>query len=139
MVTIKHRRDRSPVDVSWKDSWPHARAGSYAVVVAGGAKLALFRPAERAQVLERIVREFLSDMDLLLTEGFKKGPVPKIEVNRAAQGLDLLRGPGDNLIAVVTDRGLVLEVPVFGLDAKEPLADFVAMRFLAACNRCRRI
>ncbi len=131
VATVKHHRHRSPVDVPGKDSWRHARAGARAVVVAGAAEVALFRAVQGPPRLEDIVRDFLADMDLVLTEGFKEGPAPKIEVNRAAQGLDLLCGPGDNLIAIATDRDLRLEVPVFGLDAIEPLAALIEARFLA--------
>ena len=128
VATVKHHRHRSPLDVPGKDSWRHARAGARAVVVAGAAELALFRPLEGAPPLEAIVREYLHNVDLVLTEGFKEGPAPKIEINRAAQDLDLLCGPGDHLIAVVTDRNLSVDVPIFGLDAIEPLADFLAAR-----------
>ena len=135
VATVKHHRHSTPVDVPGKDSWRHARAGASAVVVAGAAEIAFFRPAGRPQGLEEIVREFVSDADLVLTEGFKQGAAPKIEVARAAQGLDLLCGPADNLIAVVTDRALAMEVPRFGLDAINPLADFIAARFLPARAR----
>ena len=136
VATIKHHRHRSPVDVPGKDSWRHARAGASAVVVAGAAELAYFRRVERPPAVEQVVHEFLCDVDLVLTEGFKEGPAPKIEVNRAAQNLDLLCGPGDNLIAVVTDRALAIEVPVFGLNDIAPVADFIEARFLALRRGC---
>jgi molybdopterin-guanine dinucleotide biosynthesis protein B len=132
VATVKHHRHRTPVDVPGKDSWRHARAGAYAVVVAGAAELAFFRTVEEPPDLERIVREFLGDADLVLTEGFKGGPGRKIEVNRAAQGLDLLCGPADNLIAVVTDRALTLDVPCFDLDALDPISDFITQRIVHA-------
>ncbi len=135
VATVKHHRHRSPVDVPGKDSWRHARAGACAVVVAGAAELAYFRPMEGPPALEAIVREYLHDVDLVLTEGFKEGPAPKIEINRAPQGLDLLCGPGDHLIAVVTDRDLPVDVPIFGLDALEPLADFLEGRYLGVGGR----
>ncbi len=135
VATVKHHRHRSPVDVPGKDSWRHARAGAAAVVVAGAAELALFRPLEGPPDLEGIVRDVLADMDLVLTEGFKEGPAPKIEVNRAAQGLDLLCGPDDNLIAVVTDSTFPVDVPAFALDAIDALADFIEIRFLSASSR----
>lgn len=133
VATVKHHRHRSPVDVPGKDSWRHARAGAAAVVVAGAAELAFFRPMDPPLPLPEIVRSFLSDMDLVLTEGFKEGSAPKIEVSRAALGLDLLCGPGDNLIAVVTDRLLPVSVPTFSLDAVEALADFIEARIRSAC------
>ena len=135
VATVKHHRHRSPVDVPGKDSWRHARAGAAAVVVAGAAELAFFRRVEGPLPLQGIVHEFLHDVDLVLTEGFKEGPAPKIEVSRAGQGLDLLCGPDDKLIAVVADRALSVAVPVFGLDAIEPLADFIEARFLGAGGR----
>ena len=138
VATVKHHRHRSPVDVPGKDSWRHARAGASAVVVAGAAELALFRPMQGPPQLEAIVRDFLPDVDLVLTEGFKEGPAPKIEINRSAQGLDLLCGPSDNLIAVVTDRPLAIGVPVFGLDTIEPLAGFIEARCLAGSGHRAR-
>jgi len=105
------------------------------VVVAGAAELALFRLMQGPPAVEEIVREYLRDVDLVLTEGFKEGPAPKIEINRAAQDLDLLCGPGDHLIAVVTDRNLPVEVPIFGLDAIEPLADFLEAGYLGVGGR----
>jgi len=135
VATVKHHRHRSPVDVPGKDSWRHARAGAVAVVVAGAAEIAYFRSTQSPPRLEDIVRDFLGDVHLVLTEGFKEGPAPKVEVNRAVQGLDLLCGPGDNLIAVVTDRVLPVEVPAFGLDDVEALADFIEARFLSPCPR----
>jgi len=68
----------------------------------------------------------------VLTEGFKSGPMPKIEVNRAAQDAPLLCGVEDRLVAVVTDRPLEVPVPRFGLEDVAGLADFVEREFLRA-------
>ena len=65
-------------------------------------------------------------------------PTPASRLPRrggVAQGLDLLCTRGDNLVAVVTHRPLIVDVPAFGLDAIAPLADFIEACILAARNR----
>jgi hypothetical protein len=74
-------------------------------------------------------------VDLVLTEGFKTGPMPKIEVNRQAQGLPLLCGPEDHLVAVVADWETGTPVPHFGLEAVGLLADFIEREWLTGKGR----
>ena len=87
--------------------------------------------------LEAIAHQALFEVDVILTEGFKSGPMPKIEVNRAAQEMPLLCGPEDHLVAVVTDCDLALPVPCFGLEEVGPLADFIEREFLKETGASR--
>jgi hypothetical protein len=70
-------------------------------------------------------------MDLVLTEGFKSGALPKIEVNRQAQQSPLLCGPADRLVAVAADWDTGAPVPHFGLEEIAALADFVEREYPA--------
>ena len=124
--TIKHHfHGPVQVDVPGKDSWRHKQAGARAVALSAPGTLFVVGDTTGEWSLEAIAHQALFEVDLILTEGFKSGPMPKIEVNRAAQGMPLLCGPADHLVAVVTDRDLTCSVPRFGLEEAGPLADFI--------------
>ena len=129
--TIKHHyHGPVEVDIPGKDSWRHKRAGARTVALASPQTLFVLGDTAGEWTLETIAHQGLFEVELILTEGFKSGPMPKIEVNRAAQDMPLLCGPADHLVAVVTDRDLPLPVPGFDLEAVEPLADFIEREFL---------
>lgn len=129
--TIKHHfHGPVEVDVPGKDSWRHKRAGARVVALSAPETLFVVRDTAGELPLERIAHPALFEVDLILTEGFKSGAAPKIEVSRAVQGTPLLCGPEDRLAAVVSDRDLPLAVPRFGLEEVGPLADFIEREFL---------
>lgn len=129
--TIKHHfHGPVEVDVPGKDSWRHKRAGARAVALSAPETLFVVRDAAGELPLDLIAHQALFEVDLILTEGFKSGSAPKIEVSQAAQDAPLLCGPEDHLVAVVTDRDLAPAVPRFGLDEVAPLADFIEREFL---------
>jgi len=133
--TIKHHyHGPVEVDVPGKDSWRHRQAGALVVVLSAPRTLFVLRETSGELPLEVLAHQTLSDVELILTEGFKSGPMPKIEVNRAAQGLPLLCGPADRLVAVVSDRQIDVAVPRFGLEEVSPLAEFIEAEFLASCR-----
>lgn len=129
--TIKHHfHGPVEVDIPGKDSWRHKRAGARSVALSSPNTLFLIGDIAGEWSLEAIAHQALFEVDLILTEGFKSGPMPKIEVNRAAQDMPLLCGSEDHLAAVVTDRDFRLPVPRFGLEEIGPLADFIEREFL---------
>jgi len=124
--TIKHHfHGPVEVDVPGKDSWRHKQAGARVVALSAPRTLFVLCDTPGELPLEVIAHRGLFEVDLILTEGFKSGPMPKIEVNRAAQGLPLLCGPEDQLVAVVSDREIGAPVPRFALDEVGPLVDFI--------------
>ena len=67
----------------------------------------------------------MTPVDLVLIEGWKTSPHPKLEVWRAETGHPLI-APGDETIrAVATDTSLDLKIPVLDLNDTQALADFV--------------
>lgn len=136
--TIKHHfHGPVEVDVPGKDSWRHKRAGARVVALSAPETLFVVRDTPGELPLEVIAHRAFFEVDLILTEGFKSGAMPKIEVNRAPQGLPLLCGPEDHLVAVVSDRDLGFPVPHFPLDEVGPLADFIEREFLKASGLSR--
>lgn len=83
--TIKHAHHNFDVDVPGKDSWEHRRAGARQVLVSSSHRWALMTELRGAPEpdLAALVEQ-LAPVDLVIVEGFKFDPHPKIEVHRGA-------------------------------------------------------
>ncbi|UCD09260.1 MAG: molybdopterin-guanine dinucleotide biosynthesis protein MobB [Dehalococcoidales bacterium] len=68
------------------------------------------------------------DYDIILTEGFKQGPYPKIEVHRKEIGTPLT--DIKNLIAIATNESLETDVRQFSIDDPKSIADFIEEEFI---------
>ena len=126
---IKHSSHAIIIDHEGKDSWRHKQAGADCVGVLSATNLALFKDRLKHLSLEEVVRQSFSDTDIVLTEGFKKEIFPKIEVFRQEQHASPLCINEKTLIAFVSDSNINLEVPCFGLDDIEQIADLLERRY----------
>jgi molybdopterin-guanine dinucleotide biosynthesis protein MobB len=130
---LKHAHTGFDIDQPGKDSYRARRAGVVQTIVSGGGKTAVIDEAPAGQPdlgLDAIVARYArDDLDLLVVEGFKAEPLPKIEVARAALSTELLCLNDRNLVATVTDFPVSPAVPHFGLDDAAAVADFVVHRF----------
>lgn len=127
--TIKHHLHDFDIDQQGKDSWRHARAGSDTVIISSPKKVAMVKRLENEMGIDRLVRGYMGDLDLVLTEGYKSRAKQRIEVYRNERGGTLVSAPED-LLAVVSDTSLDLEVPQFGLDDAAGVADLIGQRVL---------
>lgn len=125
--TIKHDTHSFEIDRPGTDTWRHAQAGSDHVVISSPQRVASIRRVEREQMLDELAAT-MTDVDIVLTEGYRRGNAPKIEVSRQARSQTLLCSP-EELIAVVTDYPVEIGVPRFALDDYAGLADLIERRF----------
>ncbi len=122
--TVKHHSHPGfELDRPGKDTWRHAEAGSDHVVIAAPDKLASIRRVDREPTLDEITAT-MTDVDVVLTEGYLRSGRYKIEVVRAARAAEPLCEPGE-LLALATDLPLDCGVPRFDLDDAAGLADLV--------------
>jgi len=128
VAVIKHDVHGFQIDRPGKDSWRLAQAGSDSVVIASSKKLALIKRLEGEMTLGEIAA-FLTDVDIILTEGYKRGDAPKIEVSRRGRGEELLCTP-DELVAIVSDQPFDVDVPQFGLDDTAGIVDLLEWTYL---------
>jgi molybdopterin-guanine dinucleotide biosynthesis protein B len=126
--TIKHSHHIFDFDKSGKDSWRHKDAGADTVIIASPGKIAMVKNDHQG-TLDRL-QHYFDDLDLLITEGYKKENKPKIEVVRSARHTEALLKDDRHLVAVVTDVDLKMKIPVFGLDDIDQLADFIEQNYL---------
>ena len=128
--TIKHSLHGFDIDHVGKDTWRHEQAGALTVAISSPNKLAVIREVVKEESLDDLAETYFSDMDLILTEGYKKENKPKIEVFRGKTGKQPLCMEDPNLMAVASDVSLDLDVPCFGLEDIEGIADLVEKSFL---------
>jgi molybdopterin-guanine dinucleotide biosynthesis adapter protein len=102
--TIKHAHHGFDVDRPGKDSYEHRAAGAHEVLVASANRLALMRELRGAPEpsLAHLLR-MREPVDLVLIEGFKRDPLPKIEVYREANGKPPMHPEDDKIIALISD------------------------------------
>jgi molybdopterin-guanine dinucleotide biosynthesis protein B len=130
IATVKHDIHGFEVDREGKDSWRHKKAGAHTVIISSPQRLALIRDVEKDLTLEEIREKLVQDVDLIISEGYKKDAQPKIEVFRKEKHQELLCTKKDNLAAVVTNQSFDIDVPCFDLEDMKGLADFIGKSFL---------
>ena len=126
--TIKHDTHGFDVDKPGKDSWRHARAGSDVVVISGPRKMVLIRQLEREMPVDEVL-SLMGDLDLVITEGYKTGNKPKIEVTRMERGTELLCEASE-LIGLLADYEVEMPVPQFALDDAAGVVDLLEDLYL---------
>jgi molybdopterin-guanine dinucleotide biosynthesis protein B len=130
--TVKHAHHGFDVDRPGKDSFTHRAAGATEVLVASSARFALLH--ELRGTVEPPFVDLLAKMakvDLVLVEGFKREPHPKIEVYRAANGKPLIYPDDPQIIAIAADAPLPgVPLPQVSLDDIPAIVDLVLMHAL---------
>lgn len=133
---IKHDAHRFDIDHPGKDSHRLTAAGADTMLISSPEKLALVKQHAESPPIEELIETYFSDVDLILTEGFKKSGLPKIEVHRRERSATLIcRGEqhDPSLIAVASDEPLELDVPVLDINNPVQVADFVE-KHIISCN-----
>src|SRR5712692_2991990 len=128
--TIKHAHHEFDIDRPGKDSWRHRQAGASEVMVASARRWAIMHELRGAPepALEELVAH-MSPVDLLLVEGFKRHPHPKIEVHRPSLGKPLLYPDDPHVVAIASDEPLAAPLPLLPLDDPSAVAGFILAHF----------
>ena len=129
---VKHAHHSFDVDQPGKDSFRHRLAGCREVLVSSGARWALMHElrGDPEMTMDEVLRR-LSPCDLVLVEGYKAAPIPKLEVWRAAVGKPLLHPQDSHILAIATDSAGSLppesrRLHVMGLEDYDAIATFVS-------------
>jgi molybdopterin-guanine dinucleotide biosynthesis protein MobB len=128
---LKHAHAGFEIDRPEKDSYRARRTGVLQTIVVGGGQIAVIDDASSEKDLTldaALARYGRDDLDLVVVEGFKAEPLPKIEVARRALSTELLCLNDRNLVATVADFDVSPAVPHFGLADAPAIADFIAAR-----------
>jgi molybdopterin-guanine dinucleotide biosynthesis protein B len=123
---IKHAHHAFDIDRPGKDSYRHREAGCQEVVVCSAKRWVLMHESrgEPEPTLDEMIAR-MSPCDLLLVEGYKFHPIPKLEVCRHANGKPLLHPEDPYIVAIATDRPIASTLPQFALNDHDAIAEFV--------------
>ena len=139
--TLKHAHHAFDLDQPGKDSYRHREAGACEVMIASATRWALMH--EHRQANEPDSNSLIAHMnpvDLLLIEGFKRDPHPKLEIYRPSLGKPLLQSKDPHIVVIASDvpqsPGLAgLSVPVLDLNDHALITDFICTHIGLESNR----
>jgi molybdopterin-guanine dinucleotide biosynthesis protein B len=123
---VKHADHSFDIDHPGKDSYRHREAGCKEVLVSSDRRWVVMhelRGEPEPGLDEQIKR--MSPCDLLLIEGFKRFPLPKLEIYRVANGKPLLHPEDPHIVAIAADAPLATELPRFELNEYDRIAEFI--------------
>ena len=135
---IKHAHHEFDVDQPGKDSYRHRHAGCAEVLISSSKRWALMHELRGAAepTLAEQLRHF-APCDLVIVEGYKSEPIPKIEVHRRANKTPLLFPTDPTVVAVATDEPLETALPQIDVDDAEGVARFIIQHL--GLNRARLV
>jgi molybdopterin-guanine dinucleotide biosynthesis protein MobB len=129
VAMIKHAHHDFDIDTPGKDSFELRKAGADQVLVASDKRCAVmteFEQAKEPELSELIRMLDLENIDLVLVEGFRHQPFPKIELHRAATAKPLIFPRDRSVIAVAADESIDTGgLPLLNLNEAEEVAGFI--------------
>ena len=126
---IKHAHHTFDVDQPGKDSYRHRHAGATEALVTSSRRWVLMHELRGAHepAFDEQIRH-LAPCDLLLVEGFKHAPIPKLEVWRAQTGEGLLHPNDPHIVAVASDEQVDTKLPLLDLNDVDGIAAFIVKK-----------
>ncbi len=134
--TIKHHVHGFTMDQPGKDTWRHKQAGASVVALSSPTGVGIIRDTDHDLGVEELVSRYYGEVDLVLTEGYKRGPAPKIEIFRSTVHDHPLAQRDESWLAYVSDLPLTgCGLPVFHLEDADSVAGFLVATFRLTAHR----
>ncbi len=129
IAMIKHAHHDFDIDKPGKDSYELRKAGASQMLIASDKRWALMTEIHEDNdlQLEDLINKLNPDeCDLVLVEGFRHVPFPKIELHRPSLGKDLICQEDDYVIAVASDENISTNnLPLLDLNKPQDIADYI--------------
>ena len=124
--TIKHAHHDFDIDRPGKDSWRHRQAGAREVMVASARRWALMHElrGDAEPSLDELVTH-LTPVDVVIVDGFKSHPHPKLEVHRPSLGKPLLYPDDPHIVAIASDEPFAAPLPLLSLADPVAIAGYM--------------
>ncbi len=126
--TIKHDVHGFEMDRPGKDSWRHKQAGASTAIISSSRQVGMIMDVDHDHHLDELVF-LLSNMDIILAEGYKHTDKPKLEVFRPDVHKEPLLKDDEHLVALISNVAVDLDVPQFSMNDIEGLTDFLITYF----------
>ncbi|MFZ7143402.1 molybdopterin-guanine dinucleotide biosynthesis protein MobB [Avibacterium avium] len=125
VAIIKHSHHNAQIDKEGKDSWRMKEAGASQVIMACDNRWALMTETLTPVSLAYLAEQFDAQLiDLILVEGFKHEPIPKILLHRQTMEKRLPE-IDEKVIALATDYSLNSTLPSFNINHSAEIAQFI--------------
>lgn len=123
---IKHAHSGFDIDKPGKDSYRHREAGCREVLLVSERRWALMHELrdEPEPSLDQQLK-LLSPCDLVLVEGYKREPIPKLEVHRPSVGKPPVYPDHQHVVAVASDVDLPTKLTQLDLNDPDAIARFI--------------
>jgi molybdopterin-guanine dinucleotide biosynthesis adapter protein len=130
LSVIKHAHHSFDIDHPGKDSYRLREAGAVQMLLGSRHRWALMTELSRIRDQQPDEPGLLPHIDanlvdLILVEGFKNAPIPKIEIYRPDMNKPLLSTHDNHVIAVASNAQVQTHLPVLNLDNPEEIAAFI--------------
>ena len=127
--SIKHAHHNFDIDQPGTDSFKHRKSGSSEVIISSSKRWAkiIENNNKKEKKLNELLKEF-NDIDVAIVEGFKKENHPKIEI--ISQNSKIQNNEINNVVAIVADKIIDSNIPVFKKNDVESLTKFIIDKFL---------
>jgi molybdopterin-guanine dinucleotide biosynthesis protein B len=120
--TVKHTHHGFDMDRPGKDTYRHREAGAREVLVAAGTRWALLHEVIGPEPGLPDLLTRLEPVDLVLVEGFKSHPFPKLEVHRPALGKPPIWPEQPDIVAIASDGSISADRPILPLNDHAAIA-----------------
>lgn len=130
VATVKHHGHGFDIDHEGKDSWRHKQAGAALTVLSSPRRVAIVEDVEKDHNIVELRDMYIRNVDIILTEGFKRNSHPKIEVFRSDRNRDLISRGDENLLAVAGDKPPQIGVPCFEGDDVTGIVNLIVNKLL---------
>lgn len=126
--TVKHAHHDFDIDKVGADSYRHRQAGAHEVALVSGTRYAIMHElrGEAEPSFEEIIAR-LAPCDIVIIEGYKREPIPKIEARRLESARRDPLAPSDShIVAIAADHPVEnAALPVFDLNDTNAVVDFI--------------
>ncbi|MFO7556302.1 MAG: molybdopterin-guanine dinucleotide biosynthesis protein B [Desulfobacterales bacterium] len=126
--SIKHDVHGFELDKPGKDSWRHKHAGASTTVISSPYQIGMVKDVDYDHKPDELF-SFFNGMDIILTEGYKRCNMPKLEIFRAEITTEPLCKNDEKLLALISDSDIDIGVPVFSPREIKKVAEFLIEHF----------
>jgi len=130
VAAVKHDVHDFEIDIPGKDSHRLKAAGAKIAIISSPKKLAFVRDTDHDLSLDEIRRQYVGEVDLIISEGYKRDTHPKIEIVRNEMGSALTSEKMGDLFAIASDSPLKSDAPVFDINDIHGMADLIEDKYL---------
>ena len=133
--TLKHAHHKFELDKPGKDSFNLRQAGARPMIISSKERFAIIQEndgdEEKSlfQMLEIFAKEPINQCDIIIVEGYKNEPIPKIEVYRPDINKPLLYKEDNNIFAIASDIKIESSIPSFDLNNINSISDFIIHKY----------